>query len=43
VRHFGSARKVAMATVDELVAVAGIGPALGATIHSSLNPREGSA
>lgn len=43
VKHFGSAKKVAMATVDELLAVDGIGPALGATIHSSLNPREGSA
>lgn len=43
VKHFGSAKKVALATVDELLAVEGIGPALGATIHSSLNPREGSA
>ena len=38
-RHFGSARKIAMATVDELVAVEGIGPALGATIHESLHPQ----
>ena len=43
VKHFGSAKKVALATVDELLVVEGIGPALGATIHSSLNPREGSA
>ena len=39
IRHFGSVRKVAMASVDELVAVEGIGPALGATIQSSLNPK----
>lgn len=39
-RHFGSTRKIAMATVDDLIAVEGIGPALAATIHSVLNPRE---
>ncbi len=43
VKHFGSAKKVAMATVDELLVVEGIGPALGATIYSTLHPREGSA
>ena len=39
-RHFGSTRKITMATVDDLVSVEGIGPALAATIHSVLNPRE---
>jgi len=39
-RHFGSTRKITMATVDDLLAVEGIGPALAATIHSFLNPRD---
>jgi excinuclease ABC subunit C len=39
-RHFGSTRKITMATVEDLVAVEGIGPALAATIHTVLNPRE---
>lgn len=39
-RYFGSTRKMAAATVDDLIAVEGIGPALAATIHSALNPQE---
>lgn len=39
-RYFGSTRKIAAATVDDLIAVEGIGPALAATIHSALNPHE---
>jgi excinuclease ABC subunit C len=37
-KHFGSAKRLRMATVDEISDVAGIGPSLAAEIRSSLNP-----
>jgi excinuclease ABC subunit C len=36
-RHFGSVKKVRAASVEELVAVSGIGPALAATIAAELS------
>ena len=39
-KRFGSATKVGSATVEDLQAVTGIGPTLGATIHAALNPSE---
>jgi excinuclease ABC subunit C len=35
-KHFGSVKKIRAASVDELLAVPGIGPALAETVHSSL-------
>jgi excinuclease ABC subunit C len=34
-KHFGSAKRVAAATIDELTDVPGIGPALAVQIHSA--------
>ena len=39
-RHFGSVKKVRAATVEELQAVSGIGPALAATIAAELSSEE---
>ena len=36
-RHFGSVKKVRAASVEDLVAVSGIGPALAATIAAQLS------
>lgn len=41
VKHFGSVKKIREATVDELIAVKGIGPALAQTIHGTLQQRAG--
>lgn len=36
-KHFGSVKKIRGASVEELVGVQGIGPALAATIRTSLS------
>jgi excinuclease ABC subunit C len=40
-KHFGSVKKVRAASIEELQVVDGIGPALSATIHATLNPSKG--
>jgi excinuclease ABC subunit C len=42
-RHFGSVKKVRAASVEELQAVSGIGPALAATIAAELSSEESPA
>ncbi|WP_394251685.1 excinuclease ABC subunit UvrC [Arthrobacter pityocampae] len=37
-KHFGSVKKIRAASVDELVGVPGVGPALARTIRASLTP-----
>ncbi|KQN99557.1 excinuclease ABC subunit C [Arthrobacter sp. Leaf234] len=42
-KHFGSVKKIRAASVDELLAVPGIGPALAETVRSSLAVEPGNA
>jgi excinuclease ABC subunit C len=39
-RHFGSARRVAEASLEELTSAPGIGPALASRIHAALHPHD---